>query len=298
MAEEGAGQHGSLPNLAGFYIGVVELFAILLPGAILTFLLFPFFPLKEFPQLAAIAAFPAVAWIAFAIAAYAMGHILFGVGSVTLDRLYDIFYKAWSSRLELRRERVYKELEKLVGFRKGGHDNALDWTLSILALRSPGSSMLLDHLEADSKFLRSLVITLMASWPLLQFARGRLAPAVPAGALVAGALILQAALGIALRGKEDTGWRYLMVIPAAGWVLGVVWLLVLNSGDGIFVGIGIVSSLLAIFASLRYMSLRAKRTRMAYELLLVSYSPACGITPPEPPPSSHPGPSHRDRVGG
>ena len=135
MAEEG-GKPG-LPNLAGFYIGVVDLFAILLPGAILAFLLIPCLPLADFPQ-SKLASSAAVQWAAFSVAAYALGHLLFGLGGLVMDPLYGVFYKNGSKRLRMRREQAYTELGRLIGFKKGTGDNALDWTLAPI-LRLPWS---------------------------------------------------------------------------------------------------------------------------------------------------------------
>src|SRR5581483_3287589 len=190
---------------------------------------------------------PAIGWIAFAIAAYAMGHVLFGVGAVTLDPLYDFLYKNSSGKFQLRRERAYSELERLVGFKKDSGDNALDWTTAILSLRTPGAFMQLDHIEADSKFLRNLVLTLVMSWPLLQLSRSNSMTAGAAGWLVSGTLAGQAVLGWFLSGSNrwDTRLKFLILIPPACWLVGVIVISILYRGDSEFVGIGIVSALLA-----------------------------------------------------
>jgi len=49
VPEEEASE-AKVPTLANFWIGVVELFAVLVPGAILSFLLIPWLPLNAVPQ--------------------------------------------------------------------------------------------------------------------------------------------------------------------------------------------------------------------------------------------------------
>jgi len=49
VPEEEASE-AKVPTLANFWIGVVELFAVLVPGAILSFLLIPWLPLDAVPQ--------------------------------------------------------------------------------------------------------------------------------------------------------------------------------------------------------------------------------------------------------
>jgi hypothetical protein len=274
MAEEGASQH-SLPGLAGLYIGVVELIAILLPGGILAFLLIPCLPLKDFPQTGEISS-PALTWVAFAIAAYTLGHLLFGLGAISLDPLYHFFYKNASGKFKMRRERVYSEL-KVVKFLPDTGDNALDWTLAILSLRAPNTFVQLDRLEADSKFLRSLVLTMLFSWPLIQYSRKGHPSLAGAGLLIGSALAAQALAGwITVKWTKWKGskWgdrlKWLTLVPTGYWLIGVTVVLRRNHGDPIFFGLGIVSSLLAILAAFRFMELRQKRTRIAYELFLTS----------------------------
>jgi hypothetical protein len=72
---------------ADFFVGLVDFFAILLPGAMLAFVLDKRVELSDlsFPRLA----FPEgwTAFAAFALVAYVLGHFVFVVGSLCFDPL-------------------------------------------------------------------------------------------------------------------------------------------------------------------------------------------------------------------
>jgi hypothetical protein len=276
MPEEDGKQ--GLPNMASFYIGVVDLFAVFLPGGILAFLLIPCVPLADFPQ-SKLASSPAVQWVAFSVAAYALGHLLFGLGGMVMDGLYSVFFKNGSRRLRMRRERAYSELSRLVGFKANTGDNALDWTLAILRLKEPGGLADLDRMEADSKFMRSLTLTLVLSLPLIQYARKGYAGTFGTVWLVLGAL-LAGVLGervFTRLNKWGSRVRWINLLPAAAWFVGVALILARHPEDPFFVRLGMGSIVLSIITASRFMDLRQKRTRIAYELLLVSFSPNCHI---------------------
>jgi hypothetical protein len=304
VAEEAAAE-AKAPSLAGFYIGAVELFAVLVPGAILTFLLIPWLPLEDLPQTGRISFTPTVQWVAFAIAAYAVGHLLFSMGAVVMDPLYDLFFKNRSASFQKRRRMIYHELETrpefkdTLRFQSGSGDNALDWTLAILSFRAPGSFARLDHLEADSKFLRSLVLVLLFSSPLLQDRK-----TTSTGILIAAFAVIAACLvGLIVmseltkrsevdkRTKEqeqkeqDAKEREEREAKEHKLRLGISFLfvalcvLLLGAvldyfGYRLFLVYWLSSFAVAMLAAFRYMEIRQKRTRLAYELLLVSVAEA------------------------
>src|SRR5689334_6604168 len=73
---------------ADLFVGVIDLFAVLLPGAIVAALLYPHIqdPLTDVigPMYS-----PARQWVAFGLGAYLLGHILFLCGAVLDDHVYD-----------------------------------------------------------------------------------------------------------------------------------------------------------------------------------------------------------------
>jgi len=312
VPEEGASE-AKVPTLANFYIGVVELFAVLIPGAILSFLLIPWLPLDALPQAGKIVLTPTVRWVAFAIAAYGLGHFLFSLGALAMDPIYDLSYKDRSRSFRKRREAIYHELETSpefgrLGFKRGTGDNALDWTLAILTFRLPGAFAQLDRLEADSKFLRSLVLILLFSSPLLQDKK-----ATPAGILVTAYIVIAAclwALNVLSRLMEESDRRkakerkreteeerkmreaqeysarlLISSVVVAFFVVALAVILFIF-GYKSFMWYWLSSSVLAILAAVRFMQLRQKRTRLAYELLLVSLAAEGQNAPSGPRPAS------------
>jgi hypothetical protein len=155
MPEEGSEK--KLPILADFYVGVVELFAVMLPGVIFAFLLITCLPPDIYLPTGRIPLTGTAGWLAFAIGAYALGHVLFALAAFALDPVYHVVYKNRGEAFNELHKRVYIQLETLVEFKRDTGDDALDWTLAILSLRAPGAIAQLDHRDADSKFLRSLV---------------------------------------------------------------------------------------------------------------------------------------------
>ena len=71
-----------------FFIGVIDFFAILLPGALLTYLLR--IRLERLPEvdLRIERLEGAKGWVAFLVASYFLGHLMFLIGSA-LDEVYD-----------------------------------------------------------------------------------------------------------------------------------------------------------------------------------------------------------------
>ncbi|HET7787625.1 MAG TPA: NUDIX domain-containing protein [Myxococcales bacterium] len=165
------------------FIGLVDFFSILLPGALLTWALGdrlrPWAPAE-----------PTARWIAFLFVAWLIGHFVFLLGSVLLDdHVYDPIRDATRGaqirRLAKGQRRsffVLRGLARLV-FKEGvdaplrqavalkerhlaplgaeGSINAFQWCKARLILKHPAAIAEVERLEADSKFFRSLLIVLL-----------------------------------------------------------------------------------------------------------------------------------------
>lgn len=176
------------------FIGLMDFFSILLPGALLTYLLMdemgPVVLGGRYGRLAG-----TEAWTAFLIASYVLGHVVFLLGS-WLDEFYD-----WIRRLTLnnqvtmlaRRGRllsrpvraliwlVFKRERNLAvdravkikenalsGLHAKDAINAFQWCKALLNVESPQSLAVVQRFEADSKFFRCFTIVLLlllAVWP-------------------------------------------------------------------------------------------------------------------------------------
>ena len=177
-----------------FFIGLMDFFSILLPGALLTCLLMgEVGPVVLGDRYATLAG--AQAWAAFLFASYLFGHLVFLLGS-WLDELYD-----WARRYTLntqiallaRRGRllpwparaliwlVFKRERNLAVDRAGkikqqalgplqAKDaiNTFQWCKALLNVESPASLAVVQRFEADSKFFRCFTVVLLlllVAWP-------------------------------------------------------------------------------------------------------------------------------------
>ena len=171
-----------------FFIGLLDFFSILLPGALITFLLMgdlgPFVLGNAYANLT-----EGQTWPTFLFASYLVGHLIFLLGS-WLDEFYDwargytlntqVFNLAqrgeplnWFSRLLV--WLVFKREQNLAVNRAGeikkkylgplqAKDaiNTFQWSKAVLAEESPQSSAAVQRFEADSKFFRCFVVVLVA----------------------------------------------------------------------------------------------------------------------------------------
>ena len=178
-----------------FFIGLTDFFSILLPGALLTWLLMdevgPAVLGDRYANLDA-----TLSWAVFLFASYLLGHLVFLLGS-WLDEFYDWARRytlnrqirqlalrgtllPWFARflvwlvfrnernLALRRAEAIKdqELRAVKGERA---INTFQWCKVVLSLDNRQSLSVVQRFEADSKFFRSFTILLLlvlCTWPL------------------------------------------------------------------------------------------------------------------------------------
>ncbi len=145
------------------YIGVVDLFAIILPGAILTAFLAGATPILD--DLAAVDTLPeltgTIGWVAFFFAAYTIGHFVFMVAS-QLDVIYEVYRKRRLADKEGNAYQTTSALQKeyLGGLGAGKPMETFSWALAMLDLNKPEVMSSVKRFVADSKFFRSFVVVL------------------------------------------------------------------------------------------------------------------------------------------
>lgn len=177
-----------------FFIGVMDFFSILLPGAILTWLMKD--PLVELlgGKEASAELTGAEQWVAFGVVSYLAGHLLFLIGS-WLDVVYDVLRRLTRNRqvdrilrgddvsprfvrmlvwLVFKRERDLAvdragRIKKAVLAPIGAGDavNTFQWSKAFLNAESPSALAAVQRVEADSKFFRCftvLLVVLLLFW--------------------------------------------------------------------------------------------------------------------------------------
>ena len=219
-----------------FFIGLMDFFSILLPGAWLTFLVKTLTPPQT--QLAVLyqQLTGAKGWVAFLVASYLLGHFAFLLGS-WLDEFYDwLRRRTLNAQIEqiVRREKNFRWWVRAMvwlTFKRESNEavdragkikeqslfrvhakksiNNFQWCKALLAIESPESLAVVQRFEADSKFFRCFVIVLLVMIVLTLPAHRRWA--------TAGAILLPLAMWRYMEQRfKATNQAYWSVITLAG----------------------------------------------------------------------------------
>lgn len=159
-----------------FFVGVVDFFAILLPGGALVYFLRPFLidnvPNDWLPTTST------QSWMLFLVLAYIVGHLLHALGSFLLDGyVYSKFYLPRFRPSHARAVRLTGDALRndedavntlLARVRLNTEANSTgtnyyDWCLSHIRVARPAGAAEVDRLQADSKFFRSMVFVFLAA---------------------------------------------------------------------------------------------------------------------------------------
>ena len=153
------------------FLGVIDLFAILLPGMVLG--LFMAEPVLRTIESQGGALSTPARWLAFFFGSYALGHFLSLIGAYVMDQAYDllrdlrpwflrhVWDKVWRrsrGRDTGLQERAGILLATLLpqAFDRG--DSSVKWAIAFVSAARPELSARLDRKEADQKLFRSLTI--------------------------------------------------------------------------------------------------------------------------------------------
>ena len=167
-----------MPKPGELYLGVLDFFAVILPGAIAAAILEHALGAAVFGTVLTVPKSETAQWAAFLVSAYLLGHLIFLVGS-WVDPLY--------GRLRSRfAEREYHWVFRVLGLPESLKSNqkaflratairdslltvddrhavnTFQWARAVLIAKSPAAAADVQRLEADSKFFRSfLVVSLL-----------------------------------------------------------------------------------------------------------------------------------------
>jgi hypothetical protein len=162
-----------MPKPNELYLGVLDFFAIILPGAIAAALLERALGGAVLGLLVTVPKSEAGQWAAFLVIAYLLGHLIFLTGSY-LDFLYGWLTKrlsqpqygqGWRSvagKPVLKNELAYLQAtavrKVLLAPELENGVNTFQWARAVLTSRCPAAAADVQQLEADSKFFRSFVV--------------------------------------------------------------------------------------------------------------------------------------------
>jgi hypothetical protein len=178
-----------------FLLGVLDVFAVLLPGSLATWLAAQYVPAEEIRHALRFgtvnASGPDLLLLvsAFVLSSFMLGHFVFMVGS-RLDGLYDRWRRqtktASRDNTFVAAEALHKEI---TGKNATGSFSTLKWAKAYIQVRAPHARSEIDRLEADSKFFRSIVVVSFAI--AVHFLLLQQSPAAGTGALILAGLSFQ-----------------------------------------------------------------------------------------------------------
>lgn len=246
-----------------FFVGVVDVFAVLIPGALVTFLVRdwvtvlllwrPTWPLQA-----------AYEWVIFLLVSYLLGHITFLLSAALDPLLYDALRKQTdfgqierlsrgeplsSRRLRLFASRVFPGLRNtdnalwgairlkaraLESQSAGDAINAFQWCKARLSKDHPEGLAAVQRFEADSKFFRSFAVVLIG---LTAYCAGQQAWTLAAATF--GALVIAVWRYVEQRFKA-TQHAYALVITLEGMREPPLAAYVRNEADGLTHAGGVV----------------------------------------------------------
>jgi hypothetical protein len=182
-----------------FFIGLVDFFSIIMPGALSVYLILSYCP--EESDCSEIMANPLLRnsflldsigkWIAFLFGSYLLGHLIFLIGSILDGSIYDPFrnctdhgqikklakghklswgiWRKWVSprivfgpyadTAVMKAERIKDQA--LQALSAEATINTFQWCKARLSIEHPEGLVAVQHFEADSKFFRSFCIVLV-----------------------------------------------------------------------------------------------------------------------------------------
>ncbi|MGE0423570.1 MAG: hypothetical protein AB7O88_14975 [Reyranellaceae bacterium] len=161
-----------------FYVGVVDVFSIFVPGIIFTVLVIGYWqPPSHSGLFHFIGSNEVARWGVVLVASYFFGHLIYGIGGWLDSPMYNLYrLKRWGKDGE---HSAYVRVTRLRQLMLGGAEdlpvNNFKWAKSILLAKAPAGLAEVNRIEADSKFFRSLVVLCTLIGCMLLFAEGPIA---------------------------------------------------------------------------------------------------------------------------
>jgi hypothetical protein len=140
-----------------FFLGLMDFFTILLPGALLAYLVEDFAGKNIFGPLLPPIHTEVQGWVVFLLASYLLGQFLFLIGATFMDRIYD---KTFLAAKRKNGDLLYEKAKELTA-NQWHYAGVRKWASTVIRLRSADAALQMDQLEATSKFFRSVFVVLI-----------------------------------------------------------------------------------------------------------------------------------------
>lgn len=142
-----------------FYVKIIDVLAILLPGAMLSFMAIDASKIYVFGPILPEIQGESQGWIAFIFSSYLMGNFTYVLGR-SLNYIYDRTYRKHKRK---RGDKLKEFAETIKKSQLGDADeiiNTFRWATASLRIRSDAAISEVDRVEAVSKFFRSITVVL------------------------------------------------------------------------------------------------------------------------------------------
>lgn len=178
-----------------FFVSIVDFFSIILPGALVAFILKDFAMAQVFGSVLPQITSEISKWIAFIFASYLVGNFI-SLASPWLDPLYNRVYAKYQqakaeqeAEMNIRQKiklfwrgikspqkigdgpllvyskelkrRALEDAEHITARPHGKIMNTIRWATALVRIQNPSAAKDIDRIEANSKFFRSLAISLL-----------------------------------------------------------------------------------------------------------------------------------------
>lgn len=150
-----------------FLIGVLDFFAILLPGSLATWLVTRYLPSSDLFRLMSFGPGKTepdavTLWSAFLLSSYVLGHFVFMAGA-QLDPSYDRWRRRTKPTSSDKTFQAADALRKRLTNSLADSDfTTLKWAKAYIQVNAQHARTEIDRFDADSKFFRSLVVVSVA----------------------------------------------------------------------------------------------------------------------------------------
>jgi hypothetical protein len=143
-----------------FFVKIIDIFDIFLPGALLAFLLLDYARSNIFGRLLPTIQGEAQGWITFIFASYLLGNFIYLFGRA-LNYPYNQTYRKYQ-RKKGSKLKSYAEAIKREQLAEGNNDiDVFRWATAVLRLQGSAAIAEIDRIEAVSKFFRSITVVFL-----------------------------------------------------------------------------------------------------------------------------------------
>ena len=146
------------------FVGVIDFFAVILPGAIVVAAAYPLLDkyASGLDLFWRIRGDNTAQWVLFIFGSYLAGHLLFLIGAHLDEAIYDPLRRHFKPPDEDDAYGVADRIRKDALLDASDAVNTFQWARSILRVAAPAANAEVERYEADSKFFRSFSVALYA----------------------------------------------------------------------------------------------------------------------------------------